>query len=113
MINHPNRSKIGTPTEGPFRALRGGDKREWERPGCGFVLGPDDKVVGRFPRYADAVLFAASLDLLTALKPFAEIALLKDDDKRPGQPDMIEGPDLAITPAHVRAARSAITKAET
>lgn len=74
MINHPNRSKTGTPTEGPYRALRGGDKREWERPGCGFVLGPGDTVVGRFPRYADAVLFSAAPDLLAAALAWVNIS---------------------------------------
>lgn len=37
------------------------------------------------------------------LLPFAEIALERDAD--PAAPDMISGPDLAITPAQIRAAR--------
>ncbi len=43
-----------------------------------------------------------------ALKPFAEIALYRD--VRPDGPDMIDGPDLAITPTDVRRARDALTK---
>ena len=55
-------------TAGPRRAIKGGDKLEWERLGCGFVLGPDNEtVVGRFPRYEDAILDAAAPDLLAAL----------------------------------------------
>lgn len=41
-----------------------------------------------------------------ALRPFAKIGLAQDDDE--SRPDMIDGPDLAITPAHVRAARKAL-----
>lgn len=41
-----------------------------------------------------------------ALKPFADIALERDHDER--APDMISGPDLAITPAQVRAARKVL-----
>jgi hypothetical protein len=37
------------------------------------------------------------------LRPFAHIALARDDDASAA--DMISGPDLAITPAEVRAAR--------
>jgi hypothetical protein len=57
-------------TLGPRRAVSGPDKRHpwaWVHPGCGFVLGPDNEtVVGRFPKYADAVLDAAAPDLLAA-----------------------------------------------
>jgi len=41
-----------------------------------------------------------------ALEPFANIALAQDGDKRAA--DMISGPDLAITPNQVRAARKAL-----
>ena len=44
--------------------------------------------------------------LRKALEPFANIALAQDGDKR--APDMIDGPDLSITPEHVRAARRAL-----
>lgn len=46
--------------------------------------------------------------LRAALKPFADIALLQDGDHRQGLPDMIDGPDLAITSSQVRAARDAL-----
>jgi len=66
-------------TPGPRKAYQGGDKLEWERPGCGFVLGPDNEtVVGRFPRYADAILDAAAPDLLEALT--AAVASVKIND---------------------------------
>lgn len=42
-----------------------------------------------------------------ALKPFAEIALTRDRTAKGD--DMIDGPDLAITPTHVRAARKALS----
>lgn len=46
----------------------------------------------------------ASIDQIrVTLEPFATISLARDTD--PTGPDMIEGPDLAITPADVRAAR--------
>lgn len=42
-----------------------------------------------------------------ALAPLADVPLERDED--PACPDdRIAGPDLAITPAHVRAARSAL-----
>lgn len=44
--------------------------------------------------------------LVEALRPFANIALEQDGDKR--RDDMISGPDLSITPKQVRAARSAL-----
>lgn len=44
------------------------------------------------------------------LRPFAEIALARDDDASAA--DMISGPDLAITPAQVRAARRILDIAE-
>lgn len=44
--------------------------------------------------------------LRAALKPFANIGLTQDGNKR--APDMIDGPDLSITPADVRAARCAL-----
>lgn len=57
-------------------------------------------------RYDEA---ADEIELLrAALKPFAEIALLQDDDHRAGLPDMIDMPDFAITPADVRRARDAL-----
>lgn len=43
--------------------------------------------------------------LRKAIAPFADIALARDADE--AAPDMIEGPDLAITPEQVRAARLA------
>lgn len=42
-------------------------------------------------------------ELREGLKPFAEIALVRDTDK--SEPDMISGPDLVITPEHIRRAR--------
>lgn len=57
-------------------------------------------------------LSAAAPDLIEALRPFAAIALLLDEDDRPGALDMIDVPCLAITPAQVRAARLAIAKVE-
>lgn len=45
-----------------------------------------------------------------ALKPFAEIALARDS--MPAAPDMIDGPDIAITAAHVRRARAALNPKE-
>lgn len=44
--------------------------------------------------------------LKAALKPFANIALERDHDRKAG--DMISGPDLSITPADVRRARAAM-----
>lgn len=44
--------------------------------------------------------------LRNALEPFARIPLARDHDAK--APDMIEAPDLSITPTHVRAARSAL-----
>lgn len=44
--------------------------------------------------------------LRRALKPFANIGLLRDWDAK-GE-DMIDAPDLAITPRQVRAARKAL-----
>ena len=52
---------------------------------------------------ADDEVIAA---LREALAPFAAIALVRDHDLT-GE-DMIDGPDLAITPGHVRAARRAL-----
>lgn len=43
--------------------------------------------------------------LRKAIKPFAAISLVRDT--RIGGPDMIEGPDLAVTSAQIRAAREA------
>ena len=57
-------------TPGPRRAIRGTDStfRAHERPGSGFVLAADNEtVVGRFPKYADAVLDAAAPEMNTAL----------------------------------------------
>ena len=51
-------------------------------------------------------LIAEVRKLRRALKPFAEIALARDWTE--AGPDMIEGPDLRITPRQVRAARSAL-----
>lgn len=45
----------------------------------------------------------ACRELRKAIKPFADIHLARDADARAD--DMIEGPDLAITPTQVRAAR--------
>jgi hypothetical protein len=45
--------------------------------------------------------------LRAALEPFAAISLHRD--AFPDGPDMIEGPDLAITPDQVRAARKALS----
>lgn len=46
-----------------------------------------------------------------ALKPFANISLIRDAD--PGAlNDMIDGPDLAITPKDVRRARAALAAKE-
>lgn len=44
-----------------------------------------------------------------ALVPLASVALVRDWDE--SGPDMIDGPDLAITPEHVRAARRALALA--
>ena len=44
--------------------------------------------------------------LRRALKPFAEIGLVRDRDKAGN--DMIDAPDLKITPKHVRTARRAL-----
>ena len=44
-----------------------------------------------------------------ALVPLASVALVRDWNEN--GPDMIDGPDLAITPKHVRAARSALALA--
>ena len=41
-----------------------------------------------------------------ALVPLASVALRRDWDE--SGPDMIDGPDLALTPKHVRAARRAL-----
>lgn len=50
---------------------------------------------------------AAPVDAVrAALEPFANISLARDTD--PSAPDMIEGPDLAITPNDVRRARAAL-----
>jgi hypothetical protein len=55
-------------------------------------------------------LLAKNADLIKALEPFARISLIRDSD--PGAlNDMIDGPDLAITPKQIRAARAAIGKA--
>lgn len=60
-----------------------------------------------------ARLETADFDLRTivklerALAPFARISLTHDTD--PSGPDMIEGPDLAITPNEVRKARAALS----
>jgi hypothetical protein len=45
------------------------------------------------------------LALRKAIAPFADIGLARDADEN--APDRIEGPDLAITPDQVRAARLA------
>jgi hypothetical protein len=45
-----------------------------------------------------------------ALQPFARISLRRDTD--PTGPDMIEAPDLAITPNDVRRARRALAQRE-
>jgi hypothetical protein len=45
-----------------------------------------------------------------ALQPFARISLRHDTD--PTGPDMIEAPDLAITPNDVRRARRALVERE-
>jgi hypothetical protein len=45
------------------------------------------------------------LALRRAIAPFADISLARDTDET--APDRIEGPDLAITPDQVRAARLA------
>lgn len=58
-------------TPGPRRAIKGPDKAcaAWDLPGCGFVLASDgNTVIGRFPKYEDAVLDAAAPDLLEALQ---------------------------------------------
>ena len=52
------------------------------------------------------MLLAELTILRNALEPFSNIGLAQDGDKR--AVDMIEGPDLAITPAQVRAARRAL-----
>lgn len=57
-----------------------------------------DKRMARLKRERDELSA-----LRTALKPFADIALIRDTD--PNGIDGIDGPDLAITPAQVRAAR--------
>jgi hypothetical protein len=47
--------------------------------------------------------------LRSALQPLADVPLERDSD--PTCPDdRISGPDFAITPAHVRAARSALDR---
>lgn len=46
--------------------------------------------------------------LRTALIPFANINLVRDSDYGTASPDMIDTPDLAITPNQVRAARDAL-----
>jgi hypothetical protein len=48
------------------------------------------------------------MELADALKPFARISLRHDTD--PSGPDMIEAPDLAITPNDVRRARKALAR---
>lgn len=52
---------------------------------------------------------AENNNLRAALKPFSEIALARDWDKQ--AEDMIEGPDLTITPDQVRKARAALSSA--
>lgn len=54
-----------------------------------------------------ARLLAKIAGMEEALRPFAEISLHRDES--PQGPDMIEGPDLYITPTQVRAARSALS----
>ncbi len=46
--------------------------------------------------------------LESALRPFANIALLQDSNYRPGLPDAIDAPDLSVTPRDVRKARTAL-----
>lgn len=45
-------------------------------------------------------------ELTRALRPFASIALVRDE--QPGGKDMIDAPDLCITPRQVRRARKAL-----
>lgn len=90
-------------TPGPRRAVKGPEsgREEWYRPGCGFVIGPDGKtVVGRFPRFEDAVLDAAAPDLLAALNLLVDV--LQD------QPDEIQ----AQYKADIEAGLAAIARAE-
>ena len=54
-------------TWGFLRAVRGpdGGRREWEVPGCGFVVNDATQtVVGRFPKFEDAVLHAGAPEML-------------------------------------------------
>lgn len=46
--------------------------------------------------------------LADALRPFAEIALVRDVE--PDGVDAISAPDLAITPRHIRNARAALAE---
>ena len=50
-------------------------------------------------------------DLFEALRPFAAISLLRDNNYRPRLPDAIDAPDLTITPDDIRRARAALAKA--
>lgn len=47
-------------------------------------------------------------DLREALRPFAQIALVRDNE--PEAEDMIDAPDLCITPTMIRRAREAIKR---
>lgn len=57
-----------------------------------------------------AATAGSAVAMREALKPFANISLIRDAD--PGAlNDMIDGPDLAITPKDVRRARAALAAA--
>jgi hypothetical protein len=49
------------------------------------------------------------IELREALRPFAMIALERDTYGEDGR-DMIDGPDLCITPSNVRAARKVLAR---
>jgi hypothetical protein len=44
-------------------------------------------------------------ELERALKPFADIGLVRDNPRCGLHADMLDAPDLSITPRHVRTAR--------
>ncbi len=60
--------KYAGATAGPLTAYEGGDPEHPGFPGCGFVATADGlRIVGRFPRHADAVLATDAPRLAAAL----------------------------------------------
>jgi len=66
-----------------------------------------ERAATQFMRMAERA-FARCTALEDALAPFAAISLARDSD--PSAPDMIDAPDMAITPNDVRRARAALAR---